>query len=159
MKSVLSGVCCENLGLIIRLMVSWWQFRFAFFQFSCFNDLKLDNTITMAPRMVSVDLMSYKLSEKVTYLTFNKGNKVFLFWIGIPSQKSETMNHLKIKRQPWFPWKPKLCQETHFWTSFQKTLPEWILRRVTGFFAGGGGGCAPSVFGSQICRRLVGIGV
>ena len=44
----------------------------------------------MASRMVSFDLVLkfYKLSEKLLLLTFKKGNKVFDFWIGIPSQKS-----------------------------------------------------------------------
>ena len=56
-----------------------------------------------------------------------------------------------LKRYPWFPWKPKLHQETHFWWSFQKTLLELSLRRLTGFLPGGGGAlCSlPLVFGAQ----------
>ena len=44
----------------------------------------------------------------------------FDFSIEIPSQKSETMNHLKTLTWLW--WKPKLGQETHVWTSFQKNF-------------------------------------
>ena len=84
---------CENLGLTFRLMASWWQFLFHCF--SCFNVLKLDITISMAPQMISFDLVLYKLSAKVTLLSFSKGNKVFDFWIGILSKKSD--NHA----QPW----------------------------------------------------------
>ena len=58
--------------------------------FSWFNDLKLGNTISMAPRMVSFYLVFYKLSEKVTFADFQRGEQDFSFWIGIPSQKSET---------------------------------------------------------------------
>ena len=49
----------------------------------------------MAPRRVSFVLVFYKLSEKVTFVDFEQENKVFDFWVGIPSQKSETINHLK----------------------------------------------------------------
>ena len=46
--------------------------------------------------MVSFDSVFYKLSEKFTFFfIFIKGNKVFDFWMVIPSQESETMNHLK----------------------------------------------------------------
>ena len=41
----------------------------------------------MAP--VSFDLVVYKLSEKVTFVDFQQGERVVNFWIGIPSQKSE----------------------------------------------------------------------
>ena len=41
--------------------------------FSCFNNLELDNTITVAPRIVSFDLAFYKLSEKVTFVDFQQG--------------------------------------------------------------------------------------
>ena len=45
------------------------------------------NTISMATKMESFDL---------DFLRFqHKGNRVSDFWTGIPSQKSETMNHLK----------------------------------------------------------------
>ena len=43
----------------------------------------------MATPMVSFDLVFHKLSKKVTFFTFIKGNKVFDFWMVIPSQKSE----------------------------------------------------------------------
>ena len=52
-------------------------------------------TTTMATPTVSFDLVFQKLSEKVTFSNFIKGNKVFDFWMVIPSQNSETMNHLK----------------------------------------------------------------
>ena len=43
--------------------------------FSCFIDLKLDNIIIMAPRMVSFDF--YKLSGKIIFVDFQKGEKDF----------------------------------------------------------------------------------
>ena len=49
----------------------------------------------MATPMVSFDLVFHKRSEKsYFFFTFIKGNKVFDFWMVIPSQISETMNHL-----------------------------------------------------------------
>ena len=43
-------------------------------------------------------MVFYKLSEKLLLLNFNKGKKVFDFdfWKGISSQKSETINRLKM---------------------------------------------------------------
>ena len=58
-------------GVLVTISVSH--------SFSCFNDLKLGNTIIMATRMVSSELIFYKLAENVTLLTFNQGNKVFDF--------------------------------------------------------------------------------
>ena len=58
---------------------------------SCFNDLKLGSTITMAPRIVSFASIVYKLLQKVTFVDFQQGERGFDFWIGIPSEKSE--NH------------------------------------------------------------------
>ena len=58
--------------------------------FSCFNDLKLGNAISMAPKLVSFDLSFYTLSGKVPFVDFQQGTTVFDFWIRIPSQKSET---------------------------------------------------------------------
>ena len=51
--------------------------NFVSHSFSCFNDLKLGNTITMATRMVSFDLVFYKLSQKLILSTLNMGEKVF----------------------------------------------------------------------------------
>ena len=53
---------------------------FVSYSFSRFNNLKLNNTITMAPRMVSFDLVFYKLSEKVTFVDFQKGEQGFWFF-------------------------------------------------------------------------------
>ena len=47
--------------------------------FSCFNDLKLGNTITMTLRILSFDLVFLSFQKKVLLLTFSKGNKVFDF--------------------------------------------------------------------------------
>ena len=55
----------------------------------------MNTTTTMATPMVSFDSVFHMLSEKVTFFTFIKGNKVFGFWMVIPSQKSKNMNHLK----------------------------------------------------------------
>ena len=43
----------------------------------------------METPMVSFDSVFRMLSEKVTFFTFIEGNKVFDFWMVIPSQKSE----------------------------------------------------------------------
>ena len=43
----------------------------------------------MATPMVSFDLVFQKFSEKVTFFTFIEGNKDFVFWMVIPSQKTE----------------------------------------------------------------------
>ena len=71
---------------------------FILHSFSCFNDLKLGSTITMAPRMVTFDLVFYKLSEKVTFVDFQQGEgkQGFDFSIGITSPKPDTMYHLKM---------------------------------------------------------------
>ena len=40
--------------------------NFVSHSFSCFNDLKLDNAIIMAARIMSIELVFHKLSEKVS---------------------------------------------------------------------------------------------
>ena len=69
----------------------WWSFGldilfdgvlvtiFVLHSFSCFNDLKLDNTIPMATRMVSFDLVFYKLWENVTFVDSQQGEQEFWF--------------------------------------------------------------------------------
>ena len=57
-------------GVMVTIFVSH--------SFSCFHDLKLDNDITMATRMVSFNLVFYTLSEKLILSTFNMGNKVLI---------------------------------------------------------------------------------
>ena len=47
--------------------------------FSCFVDLKMNTTTTMATPMVSFDSVFHMLSEKITFFTFIVGNKVFDF--------------------------------------------------------------------------------
>ena len=51
----------------------------------------------MAPRRVSFDLVSYKLSENVTSAYFEEGEQGLGFLVGIPSQNLQTtcINHLK----------------------------------------------------------------
>ena len=44
--------------------------------FSCFEDLQLDNTISMAPRMVSFGLIFISFQKKLSLSTVNMGNKV-----------------------------------------------------------------------------------
>ena len=91
-KSVLNVVGYENLGpIIFRFKALWWQssFRTVLHPFWCFNDLKLGNIISMAPRIVSFDFVFHKPSEKVFFLDFQQGEQGFGFWAGIPSQKSE----------------------------------------------------------------------
>ena len=50
----------------------------------------MGNTISMATRMVSFDLVFHKLSENVSFVDLQQGEHGFSFWMGIPSQKSET---------------------------------------------------------------------
>ena len=46
----------------------------------CFNDLKLDITITTVPRMMSVNLVFHKLSEIFfPFVEFQQRKKVFAF--------------------------------------------------------------------------------
>ena len=70
-------------GVLVTVFVSH--------SFSCFNDLKMGNTISMATRMVSFDLVFHKLSENVSFVDLQRGEHGFSFWMGIPSQKSETL--------------------------------------------------------------------
>ena len=69
-------------GVLVTVFVSH--------SFSCFNDLKMGNTISMATRMVSFDLVFHKLSENISFVDLQQGEHGFSFWMGIPSQKSET---------------------------------------------------------------------
>ena len=76
-------------GVLVRIFVSH--------SFSCFNDLKLDNTITMVPRMVSFDLVFYNLSGKVTFVDCQQGEQGF--WFLNKDSQSKTwnkINHLKM---------------------------------------------------------------
>ena len=68
-------------GVLVTVFVSH--------SFSCFNDLKMGNTISMATRMVSFDLVLHKLSENVSFVDLQQGEHGFSFWMGIPSKKSE----------------------------------------------------------------------
>ena len=56
-------------GVLVTVFVSH--------SFSCFNDLKLGYTISMATEIVSFDLVFYKLSEKVTFVDFQQGEHGF----------------------------------------------------------------------------------
>ena len=58
-------------GVLVTVFVSH--------SFSCFIDLNMSTITTMVTPMVSFDLVFHKLSEKVTFFTFIKGNKVFDF--------------------------------------------------------------------------------
>ena len=122
------GLNIQQDGVLVTVFVSH--------SFSCFNDLKMGNTISMATRMVSFDLVFHKLSENVSFVDLQQGEHGFSFWMGIPSQKSETY-------EP--PWNPnhgfhgnQSCVKRFiFGQAFRKSLLEWILRRVTGFLLGG----------------------
>ena len=83
MKSVLNGVCCGTLGLDIPLdgvLVT----IFASHPFSCFNDLKLDNTIAMTPRKVSFDFFCCKFLKKYLCWLLTKGARFLMFEEGFP---------------------------------------------------------------------------
>ena len=91
MKSVTNVVRCGNLGWTFRLMVSWRQFSFLTF-FLCFNDHW--GTLSPCHRCHSTRL-SISFQKNSLFVDFQQENKVVKFWMGIPSQKSETVNHLK----------------------------------------------------------------
>ena len=63
MKSVPNIVGWWSLGVTSSLMASRWQFSLCTLRI---NDLNLGTTTSMAPTMVSFDLVFYSLSEKVT---------------------------------------------------------------------------------------------
>ena len=77
-------ICCGNVGLVFCLMASWWQFW-------CFNDLNMDNSINMTPRTASFDLVFLSFEQKL--FGWLSGEQGFDFRIGIPSQKLETLNN------------------------------------------------------------------
>ena len=58
-------------GVLVTVFVSH--------SFSCFNDLKMGNTISMATRMVSFDLVFHKLSENVSFVELQQGEHGFSF--------------------------------------------------------------------------------
>ena len=55
----------------------------------------MGNTISMATRMVSFDLVFHNFQKMLVLLTFNKGNMVFHFEWGFPVKNLKHMNHLK----------------------------------------------------------------
>ena len=74
-------------GVLVTVFVSH--------SFSCFNDLKMGNTISMATRMVSFDLVFHKLSENVSFVDLQQGEHGFSFEWGFPVKNLKHMNHLK----------------------------------------------------------------
>ena len=56
-------------GVLVTIFVSH--------SFLCFNDLQLGNTISMATRIMSFDLVFNKLSEKVTLVDFQQEEQGF----------------------------------------------------------------------------------
>ena len=100
----------------------------------------------MKPRMVSFVLGFYKLLEIVTFVDFQQKEQGFWFWIGIPSQKSETINHLKMPTM--VSMETKVMSRDSFWTSFKKNVTWMDFEKVNRVFAMGGGGaqCAPSPY-------------
>ena len=80
MKNIPQEVCCGNLSLILHLYFNGVMVtNFVSHSFPCFDDLKLDSTITMATRVVSFDLIFCKFSEKVNFVDYQHGDKVFDF--------------------------------------------------------------------------------
>ena len=75
-------------GVLVTVFVSH--------SFSCFIDLKMNTTTTMATPMVSFDSVFHMLSEKVTFfLLLLRGTRFLFFewWFLVKNLK--TMNHLK----------------------------------------------------------------
>ena len=103
-----------NLGLIFRLMASWWQLSFR----TLFRSSTTLNWTVPAPwqqEWVHSIWIFISFQKKVLCCLLTRGTRFLISEWGISTQKSETY-------KSWFPWKPKLCQEAHFWTSFQKNL-------------------------------------
>ena len=73
--------------------------------------------------------------KKLLLLTFNKGNKAFIFEEGIPVKNLKIMNHLKTPTTISMETKVVL-RDSFFGQACRKTLLEWILRWVTGFLLG-----------------------
>ena len=76
-------------GVLVTVFVSH--------SFSCFIDLKMNTTTTMATPMVSFDSVFHMLSEKITFfLRLLRGTRFLIFewWFLVKNLK--TMNHLKI---------------------------------------------------------------
>ena len=67
-------------------------------------------------------------------LPFNKGNKVFDFWIGIPGLKFKTMNDFK--RQPWFPCKQKNSGDPFLYKLSEKIFTWMDSEKGNRIFAG-----------------------
>ena len=76
MKNGRTVVCCENLVTV-----------FVSHSFSCFNNLKMGNTISMATRMVSFDLVFHKLSENVSFVDLQQGQHGFFILNGDSQSK------------------------------------------------------------------------
>ena len=87
---------------------------------SCFNNPKLGNNISMDTKMVSFDLFFLYTFRKGTFVDFQQGEQGFHFEKGFPVQNLKAMNHLKALTM--ISMETKVCQETHYWTSFQKNL-------------------------------------
>ena len=91
--------------------------------------------------------------EKLLFVDFRRGGQCLWFLNG-DSQSKFWKLWTTLKRLPWFPWKPKICQETRFWTRFQKNFSWMPSEKGDRAFAGGGGGGGrnvplPLVFGAQ----------
>ena len=131
--------------------------------FSCFNDLKLSNTISMAPRMVSLDLVFYELLEKVTFVDFQQREQGF-WLLNRDSQSKIWKLWTTLNANHGFHGNQSCVKRLIFGQAFTKTLLEWNLRRVTGFLLGGTM-CPPPppplVFGAQYkpgcCRGRVAV--
>ena len=111
--------------------------------FSCFNDLKWAILSPWQREWCHSIWFFISFQKMLVLLTFNKGNMVFHFEWGFPVKNLKHMNHLKTLTM--VSMKPKLCQEIHFWTSFQKSLLEWISEKGNRVFARGAQ-CAPPWF-------------
>ena len=98
-------------GVVVTIFVSH--------SISCFNDLKLGNTITMAPRKVSFNLVFINFQKKVTFVDFQRGEQGFWFL----NRGSQHTNQSCVTR-------------FIFGQAFRKTLLEWTLRRLTSFLLG-----------------------
>ena len=68
---------------------------FVLHSFSCFIDLKMNTTTTMATPMVSFDSVFHMLSKKLLFLLLLRGTRFLIFewWFQVKNLK--TMNHLK----------------------------------------------------------------
>ena len=126
MKGVLTGICCEGLGLIFGWMASWWQFSFRTL-FRASLTLKWALPPPWQHQWCHSIQFFICFQKKLLFFTFIEGNKVFDFWMVIPSQKSENYEP-PLNHNHGFHGNQVCFKRLNFGQAFRKTLLEYIAR-------------------------------